>query len=146
MARIKGQDVIVSLVSNGSPESGFFITDVRNFELTPKFEKLEEQYLGQTSKKYDDIFHGVDFKFDLHLEKSAAMTFIKIVQDRAASRGANTASRVNIMATLHFPDGQTKIITLKECYFDEMPLSFGGRQEYGQFTLSGSCNNISGIA
>lgn len=142
MARLKGQDVVVQIVQNGNSVAQF-ANDIRNFELTPKFEKLEEQYLGQTSKKYDDIFHGVDFKFDMHLEKSSAVEFVKLVQQRAASRGANTASKVNIQATLHFPDGQARTLTLTECYFEDMPFSVGGRSEYAQFTLSGSCSNVS---
>lgn len=141
--RVKGQDVLISVTSAGQPQD--FITDVRNFELTPKFEKLEEQYLGQTSKKYDDIFHGVDFKFDLHLESASFTRFVNAVKERAASRGGASASTINIKATLQFPGGTVKTVTLKECYFDEMPLSFGGRQEYGQFTISGSCSDIAGL-
>lgn len=143
MARIKGQDVRVAIVQG--TQVAAFVTDIRNFELTPKFEKLEEQYLGQTSKKYDDIFHGVDFKFDMHLEKSSALAFIELVRQRASSRAGGTASTVNIQATLNFPEG-TKTVTLAECYFEDMPLSVGGRSEYVQFTLSGSCANITGIA
>lgn len=143
MPRIKGQDVYVSVVQG--TQVAAFVTDIRNFELTPKFEKLEEQYLGQTSKKYDDIFHGVDFKFDMHLEKASAIEFVKLVQQRASSRAGGTKSTVNIQATLQFPGNQSRTITLKECYFEDMPLSFGGRSEYGQFTLSGSCNNVSAV-
>ncbi len=143
MARIKGQDVTVSVVQGQKVAA--FVNDVRNFELTPKFEKLEEQYLGQTSKKYDDIFHGVDFKFDLHLENATAMAFVNLIKQRASDRGRGTASDVNIQATLRFPQGGTKTVTLKSCYFEDMPLSFGGRSEYGQFTLSGSCDDIAGL-
>lgn len=142
MPRIKGQDVTVSIVQ-ANRQVAQFANDIRNFELTPKFEKLEEQYLGQTSKKYDDIFHGVDFKFDMHLEKSSALDFVKLVQDRAASRGGGTKSTVNIQATLNFPNASPRIVTLSECYFEDMPLSVGGRSEYVQFTVSGSCALVS---
>lgn len=138
--RLKGQDVSLAVTSNGQVAQ--FITDIRNFELTPKFEKLEEQYLGQTSKKYDDIFHGVDFKFDMHLEKSSALAFVDLIKQRAQSRAGGTRSAVNIKATLNFPDGQVKVVTLNECSFEDMPLSIGGRSEYAQFTLSGSCGDI----
>jgi hypothetical protein len=141
--RIKGQDVTISVVNNGVPVS--FIKDVRNFELTPKFEKLEEQYLGQTSKQYDNIFHGVDFKMDLHLEQSTAFDFVKAIKEAAQSRGSATASSVNITASLLFPGGQAKDVVLNSCYFEDMPFSIGGRSEYVQFSLSGSCSDISGI-
>lgn len=143
--RLKGQDVVLAVTTNGGQQAQF-VTDIRNFELTPKFEKLEEQYLGQTSKKYDDIFHGVDFKFDMHLEKSSALAFVELIKQRAQSRaGSTTRTTVNIKATLNFPDGQVKTITLSDCSFEDMPLSIGGRSEYAQFTLSGSCTDISGI-
>ena len=140
--RIKGQDVELSLTVGGVVQS-FAGEAIRNFEVTPKFEKLEEQYLGQTSKKYDEIFHGVDFKFDMHIPTSAFLGFVEAIKNRAASRAdARTSTgTVNIRATLHFAGGQ-RIVTLSDCYFEDMPLNFGGRSEYGQFTLSGSCSDI----
>ena len=140
--RLKGQDVVLAVTTGGNQQATF-VTDVRNFELTPKFEKLEEQYLGQTSKKYDDIFHGVDFKFDMHLEKSSALAFVDLIKQRASSRaGGTNRATVNIKAQMNFPDGQVKTITLSDCAFEDMPLSVGGRSEYAQFTLSGSCTDI----
>jgi len=141
--RIKGQDVTITVVNNRVPVS--FIKDVRNFEMTPKFEKLEEQYLGDFSKQYDNIFHGVDFKMDLHLEQATAFDFVKAIKEAAQTRGSNTASSVNITASLVFPGGQAKNVALNSCYFEDMPFSIGGRSEYVQFSLSGSCSDISGI-
>ena len=140
--RLKGQDVEITVL-NGTKQD--FVKDVRNFELTPKFEKLEEQYLGQYTKQYDNIFHGVDFKMDLHLEKSAAFDFVQSIKEAAQSRAGGTASNVNITASLMFPGGQAKKVSLNGCYFEDMPFSIGGRSEYVQFSLSGSCSDITTI-
>jgi len=142
--RIKGQDVTITLANNGVV-IGDLIRDVRNFELTPKFEKLEEQYLGQLTKMYDNIFHGVDFKMDLHLETARALNFIKFVKDSAQSRGPGTASAINITASLIFPGGTTRNVQLNSCYLEDMPLTIGGRSEFVQFSISGSCSDIMGL-
>lgn len=138
--RIKGQDVTVQIIQNGSVVQQ--LADIRNFDVTPKFEKLEEQYLGQFSKKYDEIFHGVDFKLDLHLESDNIFTLVKAIQDRATKRTGG-AQTINISATLRFPSGTTSRVVLNDCFFEDVPFSVGGRQEYVQASFSGSCSNIS---
>ena len=86
--RIKGQDVEILIVQNGVAldSANNSVRDIRNFDVTPKFEKLEEQYLGETSKRYDEIFHGVDFKMDLHFENPYVLTLIKAIKERAQRR------------------------------------------------------------
>jgi len=137
-SRIKGQEVEIRLVVDGAIEST--LTDIRSFEVTPKFEKLEEQYLGETTKRYDEIFNGVDFSMDLHIENEAAFKFMKKIMDRAMRRVPGT--KVNIKAKLNFSSGVTPIVILGDCFFEDVPLNFGGRSDYGQITISGSCSNF----
>ncbi len=54
-------------------------------------------------------------------------------------------STVNIKATFNFGAGGQKTMMLNECYFEDVPLSIGGRSEYGQISLSGSCSLITTI-
>lgn len=138
--RIKGQDVVLQVIQNNTPVA--YLSDIRNFELTPKFEKLEEQYLGQYAKKYDEIYHGVDFKFDLHVENGAVLDFIAAVKLRAQSPAANAVStQFNISAKLNFATN-AKNVTLQNCFFEDIPFNFGGRSEYGTITISGSCTDF----
>lgn len=141
MTRIKGQDVVVQM-NVGGAIAGYLTQDVRNFELTPKVEKLEEQYLGQFSKRYDEIFHGVDFKFDIHVESSNVLKFMELLQSRG--KGGSQNVKINITATLRFSD-RSKTITLNDCFFEDVPFSFGGRSEYGQITISGSCTDFTPV-
>ena len=136
--RIKGQEVEVRIALNGVDQET--LTDIRNFEVTPKFEKLEEQYLGNQTKRYDEIFHGVDFKMDMHFSTEQMFNFISDVVARAQRRTPGTT--VNIRAKLNFANGVTRLIHLTDCFFDDMPINFGGRSEYGQFTVSGSCTDF----
>lgn len=140
--RIKGQEVFLAVLVDGIQQT--IVRDVRNFELTPKFTKLEEQYLGQTSKQYDELFDGVDFKMDLHFEDAGVITFIEAVKARAQNQTPGVT--ININAKLNFPNSSIKpVIILQNCFFENMPIEFGSRSEYGQFTLSGSCENFTRI-
>lgn len=136
--RIKGQEVECRIILDGVVVGA--LTDIRNFEVTPKLEKLEEQYLGETTKRYDEIFNGVDFKMDLHFSDADMFKFIESVISRAQRRVPGT--KVNIKAKLNFATGQTPIVMMNDCFFDELPISFGGRSEYGQITVSGSCSEF----
>lgn len=136
--RIKGQEIEVRLIVDGVLQTT--LTDIRSFDVTPKLEKLEEQYLGETSMRYDEIFNGVDFSMDLHLEDSAAFKFMNAVLERARRRVPGT--KINIKARLNFANGQTPIVMLEDCFFEDIPLAFGGRSDYGQITISGSCQNF----
>jgi len=137
-SRIKGQEVEIRLVVDGVIQGT--LTDIRSFDVTPKFEKLEEQYLGETFKRYDEIFNGVDFSMELHIEDSTVLAFMKKILERATRRVPGT--KVNIKAKLNFANGQTPIVLLNDCFFEDVPLNFGGRSEYGQVTISGSCSNF----
>lgn len=135
--RVKGQDVAISVAIDGVPTT--FVTDVRNFELTPKFTKLEEQYLGQTTKMYDEIFDGADFKMEMHFEDAGVLNFVKAVKERAQKQTPGV--KFNISATLNFVGTRARVY-LTDCYFENLPIEFGSRSEYGQFTISGSCSDI----
>lgn len=137
--RLKGQDVVVQIVQSGNVVQQ--LADIRNFEVTPKFEKLEEQYLGQFSKKYDEIFHGLDFKLDLHLESDAIFALVDAIKRRSTNRTGG-ATNINITATLNFPNGVPRKITFYDCFFEDVPFTVGGRSEYVQSSFSGSCSQF----
>lgn len=139
--RIRGQEVKVWLTKSDVPIQ--VLTDVRNFELTPKFTKLEEKYLGETSNRYDDMFDGVDFSMELHLEDPNVTEFLKLVQGRAQNRADKT--KIAIQAELQFAVGAPKKISLPDCFFENLPLNVGGRSEYVTLKISGSCNTFTVI-
>ena len=133
--RIKGQEVHIEVLVDGTSQSTF--SDIRNFSVTPKLEKKEEEYLGETSKRYDEIFNGVDFDFEVNFHDSGVLKFFQSIYDRATRRTPGT--KVNIKATLQFPGGGTPKVVMTDCFFSDMPINFGSRSDYGTFKVSGSC-------
>lgn len=139
--RIRGQEVKVFVLVNGDTNTS--LTDVRNFEVTPKFTKLEEGYLGETSKRYDEIFEGLDFSLELHTEDPGVLDFISVVRERAVDRTSKTV--INIQSLLQFANGSQRNVILKDCYFENMPINVGGRSEYVSLKLAGSCSDFETI-
>lgn len=136
--RIKGQEVEILVVTNGVPQAS--LSDIRNFTVTPRMELLEEQYLGETSMRFDEIFNGVAFDMELNFSDTGVLDFMQTVKDRAERRTPGTV--INVKVTLNFPGGERPRIILKDCFFGEMPIGFGGRSEYGTFRIDGRCTDI----
>lgn len=135
--RIKGQEVAIEVLQNGVQLQTF--SDIRNFSVTPRFEKKEEGYLGETSNRYDEVFNGVDFDMELNFHDEGVLNLVTDIVERAARRVPGTV--INIKATLKFATGANPKVVLQDCYFNDMPVNFGSRTDYGTFKLSGSCQN-----
>lgn len=136
--RIKGQETQVVIVVDGVPQTS--LSFVRSLTITPRFDKLEEGYLGEFSQKFDEIFQGVDFSMELNFNDPGVIDFMLKVKDRAQRRTPGTV--INMNTTLSFPNGTRTTVTLSDCFFANMPIGFGSRSDYGTFSIDGSCADI----
>ena len=139
--RIRGQEVVISVLKDS--ETVKALSNVRNFTVTPRFSKMEEKYLGETSNRYDEMFDGVNFEFELHMDDPDVLDFVTAIKYRAQRRvGGFSNVKINITATLNFVGGVQPTVNLVDCYFEDMPIGFGSRSDYGTFKVSGSCDDI----
>ena len=136
--RIKGQEVEVLIVAKGVPLTT--ISDIRSFEVTAKLDKKEEGYLGEKTNRYDEIFNGLDGRMDLHIENQDIFNLMVTVIDRARRR--EPGAKINIKATLNFPNGQRPRVLMNDVFFGNIPLSVGGRGDYGAVSLDFSCSDL----
>jgi hypothetical protein len=130
--RIKGQEVELLFIQDGKPISN--ITSVRDLEITPKLEILSEGYLGQTTEQKDFIFNGISGKLSIHFGTQDILKFTAALVDQARRRVPG--AKINLKTTLNFPNGQRPRILIPDCAFGEMPMSFGGRKEYGTVSIN----------
>lgn len=134
--RIKGQEVTVGWTSPEGDVEG--LADVLSFTSTSAMEILEEEYLGQTAKSYDDIYHGEEGEAELHLSSAAWIVLQERIIDRAQRRtpagGSFTAT-----ATYQLPDGTRVRITYEDLFWGAMPLSSDTRTAYVKLSLSWKC-------
>lgn len=140
--RIKGQEVEIVVVVNGSPKRS--ITAVRSFEVAFQMDILAEGYLGETTKRKDSIFNGSRGKLDVHIENAEIFGVIQQITDRARRRGAGLT--INIKATLRFPNGDRPKILLPDVEFGEIPLNFSSRVDYGTISLTFEGSELSVIS
>lgn len=140
--RIKGQEVECIIVQNNIPVAN--TTDIRSFELALKLDILTEGYLGETSDRKDSIFRGVAGKLELHVENTEFLRLFLSIADKAQRRVADF--KINLKATLNFPNGERPIILIEDVEFGELPLNFASRSDFGAITLTFETgNNISVI-
>lgn len=129
--RIRGQEIEVLLVVNGAPKTT--ITTVRSFEVTLKTEIASEGYLGETTERKDSIYKGVSGKIDLHFDNQDILKVFQTIVDKARRRTPGT--KINIKATLNFPNGQRPRVLISDAEFGALPLNFSSRSDYGSASL-----------
>ena len=139
--RLKGQETVLTVLVNGTEQVS--LHDVKNFSITPNFDKLEEGYLGETTNRFDEIFKGCGVELEVHTEDEGVFAFLEAVKDRAQRRTPGTV--INIMATLQYPNGQRPRIVLRDVFFADLPFNIGSRSDYASFKISGSCSDFKRI-
>lgn len=129
--RILGEDVQIMLVANGEPQE--LLTDVRSMEIAQVVETLREGYLGETNDRYDDIYRGVRGRMELHFGNEGIFTLWDTIIKRATRK--EPGLKINVKATLNFPNGTRRVVLIPDVKFGELPMTFGGRAEYGTVTV-----------
>lgn len=137
--RIRGDQTQIVVTIDGTPITT--LADVKDFDITAKFELLEEGYLGESTDRYDEIFKGASFRMMIHYETEDPLTvFLAAVQGRAQQRTPGTL--INIRSTLNFPGGDRPRVSLQDCHFGPMPFNFPARDQYGNMTIEGAASDI----
>lgn len=135
--RITGQDTEITVLDDGVPVINF--TAVKSFNVTWKLSIKSEDYMGETSPRKDMFFEGLSGQVEVDVEGIEALDFAESVKEAAQDR--TSGKKFGIKTTLQFPDGDRAIVNIPDVAFSDIPLAFGGRTEYGKFTLSFEASN-----
>jgi hypothetical protein len=138
LQRIKGQEVTFSVVRDGNPTP---IGVAQSVTITVDIERLEEEYIGETSMNYDSVYNGTQIESDLHLENDEFLSFIEAVKQRAERR-AGGALRVDAAVTLVFPTGIVRQILLINLESAELPIEVGSRKDYVSLKVDMKTNQL----
>lgn len=134
--RVKGQEVEVIMLEDGAPQSSLNTAQSMNF--TFKTERLREGYLGETTDRYDTVFHGVEGKVKFHFDNPAPFKITTDIINKARRRTPGT--RFNLKASVSFPSGRRARVVFQDVEFGELPFNVGGRTEYVDFELDFGCS------
>lgn len=135
--RIKGQESRVIILEGGNPL--YAIDTIKSTDLEFDFELIQEGYLGETFDRFDEVFNGLKVSLDIHMSTAAAMDLAFRVRDRAQRR-AGGFTRIDLLTTFSFGNGDRRGITARDIYFEPIPISIGGRKEHISMKLSGACS------
>ena len=124
--RIRGADVALAITDAGALAET--LTAIVNFNVTFKFEKLTQRYLGEQTVRTDEIFGGIEGKMKFHLYDEAFSTFILDLQLRA--RRLSPTIVFNIVSTMNFPNGEQPVLSFPDVNFGDIPLDIGDAKDY----------------
>lgn len=138
--RIKGQEVNIGFTSPEGDQPDFMV--VNNFEFEVDIEILEEMYLGEVGKRYDDHFNGYSGQVEGHFENfTEYMKVQQKIEDRAARR-TPAAGQFSCTSTFNLPSGGRVRLTFEDMFFGPMPTKAPGQAEYVQGTLTWKCSTL----
>ena len=138
--RLKGQEVKTGFTNPDGDQPNPML--VNNFEFEVDIEILEEMYLGEVGKRYDDHFNGYSGQIEGHFEDfSEWMRFQQRVEDRATRRTA-AAGQFTATASFDLPNGARVRLTFEDIFFGAMPTRSPGQAEYVAATLSWKCSTL----
>ncbi len=132
--RIKGQEVFLSIQVDGELQAR--IDSIQSAEFEFEQELIEEDYLGETNSRFDTIFKGVMVEIEGHSSNQDILLLIQAITDRSQRR-AGAPVRIDVGGSFAFPNGDFPTIVVQDVFFENMPISVGGREEYVSYTLSG---------
>ena len=138
MLRIKGQEVVVSILRNGATV-GQLTQAVKDLNIEFEMDLLQQGYIGQTADQMDDVYKAAGGDISLHTGDPATFDFITFLVDRAAKRVP--MQQVNIKATFNFPNGSRRLVTMTDVFFGSLPIGVGGRTEYVEQKLTFKCSS-----
>lgn len=134
--RIRGQEQTLQVIVEGQDQVGTFL-NVRNWDVTPRIDNVETDFIGQDESDLDQQYHGVDFSFTVQEEDSKARQFFDDLMARQRNR--ERPAKVIIIAHNEYRDssepGNNLVITNAIMKPDKF--GTGSRKDYSEIPFSG---------
>ncbi len=138
--QIRGEEVQIRVIENNALIATF--TAIESCTWTVLLEILESEFLGETTKRYDEIFKGCGVEFVVQPESTDFLKLIQAIQSRATRRTAQANSRIDLHMAFNFPNLQRPRVTISDLKFGEIPVSIPGRAEYAKVSFNAKASNF----
>lgn len=139
--RILGQNVSVIVIQDSAPLQE--INCIRSFSFNYELELKDEGYLGETTNRKDSVFKGIKFDMELHSASNDIFNLIRSAVDKARRRTPGT--RINVKASLTWPNGDRAVITFPDVEFGPFPVNTNSRADYVTIKLEGACSEARAV-
>jgi len=136
---LRGDDIQIRLTRNGQLQRT--IVDLKDGSITLKITKHFEGYIGRSSDSVDEQFNHVDVALNFHPSSQDALRLADDIKKRSQRQTAQDLLVINLIATLQFVDGSRPKIIVPDLKFGDIPLTFGGRDQYAVWSLDASAED-----
>lgn len=135
--RIRGQEASLIIVRGGIVEAT--LDNIHSFNSNLDSEILEAAYLGEKSKRFDDIFIGVSGDFEFHSHSEDWIIFAAALNDR---QKRNTPDLViNISVSLQYPSLDNPVLFFPDCKFGQLAIGIPAREQYINHKIPWKCDD-----
>jgi hypothetical protein len=143
--RLRGDQCFIKLIQNNGVAQETWKA-VASFDITTNNSVLEEEFLGETAKRFDAIFDGYEISCEAQMFSTDEEALEDAIIAKNQRRGASAAQRFDITVTTVYPSGQTTTRVLEDVEFGPIKTSIGGRSDYVKISFEGKCSTASRIA
>lgn len=130
---LRGDDIQAQLTRNGVLERT--LVDFVSGNITGKFTRHYENYLGRQGEKVDEQFDHVEGALLVRPRSQAILVLYDLITQRARRQIAQDLLVVNLVTTLQFPNGDRPKVVVPDLKFGDLPLNWGGRNQYAETPL-----------
>mgnify|MGYP000267012472 FL=1 len=139
--RVLGQNVSVIIIQDSDILDE--VNCVRSFGFTYELEIKDEGYIGETTNRKDSVFKGIKLDMELHTNNTKVFSLIQSAVDKARRRTPGT--RINIKATISYPNGQQARVTFRDVEFGAFPVNASNRTDYVTIKLDAACSDAMAV-
>lgn len=136
--RLKGQDAVIDIIVDGKPDGN--VGPWKSCEVTLLMEVLEEEFLGETTKQYDEIFDGCEITLEGNV---LAQQYFRLVDKivRRARYQTGGIVQLDIQQTFVFSSGYVLPYKFKDVKFGNIPINVSARRDFVTSKLTGKVSN-----
>ena len=134
--RIRGQEVTLRFLIDGERQEGSWFK-VTEFEVTPRTDINEEDFIGEQSSDLDIQHHGFDFSFGLQIQDQRVMNFLTDIVDREANHEQHPVITMTVQTVFRTPGSIDQVETYRDVFLKLGASGFSGRKEYVTASFEG---------
>lgn len=135
---IRGQETAVKITVDGVIQKGSYAKLI-DFEVTPRTDLVESDFLGEDESDLDTQHHGFDMSFSVRNEDAGPLDLLTKIVDRQRSR--LTPPRVTITKIYNYrePGAKRAAEVFDNVHIKIATQGSGGRKEYEITRFEGKC-------